>query len=135
MYIDDRISNYLEQIVQKNGLTLIHIDGTELDPDVANGRKRAIIINNNYKTTFSRYFRIAHEISHLIYTRSNDTYAFSPLSKLSDETEANLHAIQILVDFYFSEIPLKQERWERRFHFIEAFGRGQITHLVEKILA
>ncbi|WP_223319824.1 hypothetical protein [Leuconostoc mesenteroides] len=56
MYIDDRISNYLEQIVQKNGLTLIHIDGTELDPDVANGRKRAIIINNNYKTNFSRYF-------------------------------------------------------------------------------
>lgn len=135
MYIDDRISNYLEQIVQKNGLTLIHIDGTELDPDVANGRKRAIIINNNYKTNFSRYFRIAHEISHLIYTRSNDIYAFSPLSKLSDKTEANLHAIQILVDFYFSEIPLKQERWERRFHFIEAFGLGQITHLVEKILA
>ncbi|WP_273716622.1 ImmA/IrrE family metallo-endopeptidase [Leuconostoc mesenteroides] len=135
MYIDDRISNYLEQIVQKNGLTLIHIDGTELDPDVANGRKRAIIINNNYKTNFSRYFRIAHEISHLIYARSNDTYAFSPLSKLSDETEANLHAIQILVDFYFSEIPLKQKRWERRFHFIEAFGLGQITHLVEKILA
>ena len=73
MYIDDRISNYLEQIVQKNGLTLIHIDGTELDPDVANGRKRAIIIKNNYKTNFSRYFRIANEISHLIYERSNDT--------------------------------------------------------------
>ncbi|MGO0155241.1 ImmA/IrrE family metallo-endopeptidase [Leuconostoc mesenteroides] len=135
MYIDDSISNYLDQIVQKNGLILIHIDGKELDPDVANGRKRAIIINNNYKTNFSRYFRIAHEIAHLIYTRSNDTYTFSPLSKLSDETEANLHAIQILIDFYFSEIPLKQDRWERRFHFIEAFGLGQIIHLVEKKLA
>ena len=58
MYIDDRISNYLEQIVQKNGLTLIHIDGTELDPDVANGRKRAIIINNNYKTNLFIIFII-----------------------------------------------------------------------------
>ncbi|GMA70213.1 hypothetical protein GCM10025879_14590 [Leuconostoc litchii] len=133
MYIDEKISAYLEKIITINHLTLLYIDGTTFDPDVANVQKKAIIVNKNYQTKFSIYFRIAHEISHLIYTTSNTTYTFSPLSKLSDEKEANLHAIQILADFYFSENQT-HSRWERRFQFIETFGLGQIVHLVEKIL-
>ena len=44
---------YLENIIDLNHITIIHLSGTTYDPDVVNIQKKAIIINNNYQSNFS----------------------------------------------------------------------------------
>ncbi|MBZ5964636.1 ImmA/IrrE family metallo-endopeptidase [Leuconostoc gelidum subsp. gelidum] len=127
------VINYLENIIQTNHITLIHISCSSYDPDVVNTQKRAIIINRNYQTHFSYHFRLAHEIAHLL-TETTHTYNFSQLAKSTSEKKANLTGIKILADCYFSDHQSKIMCWERRFQFIETFGLGQLTHLVEHVL-
>lgn len=128
------VLDYLEEIIQINHITLIHVSGTIYDPDVVNSQKRVIIINRSFQTSFSYYFRIAHEISHLLSDRQHDTYNFSQLSKSTAEKQANLQGIKILADYYFTDEQSQKARWERRFAFIETFKLGPLTHLVEKVL-
>ncbi|MEX0381318.1 ImmA/IrrE family metallo-endopeptidase [Leuconostoc sp. MS02] len=128
------VIDYLEDIIQFNHMTLIHISGSAYDPDVVNAKKKVIIINRNYQSHFSYHFRLAHEIAHLLSDTTRTTYNFSQLAKTTAEKQANLTGIKILADFYFSDNQSKKMCWERRFPFIETFGLGQLTHLVEKVL-
>ncbi|MBZ5985094.1 ImmA/IrrE family metallo-endopeptidase [Leuconostoc gelidum subsp. gasicomitatum] len=125
---------YLENIIDLNHITIIHLSGTAYDPDVVNIQKKAIIINNNYQSNFSYEFRIAHELAHLLCTTSSENYNLSLLTKNDIEKQANIDGIQLLINFYFSEIASGKLRWNYRFQFISTFGLGPLTHLVEKIL-
>ncbi|MGY3742679.1 ImmA/IrrE family metallo-endopeptidase [Leuconostoc inhae] len=127
------VTDYLENIIQNNHITLIHVSGSSTDPDVVNAKKKVIIINRHYQTHFSYHFRLAHEIAHLL-SETTHTYNFSQLSKATSEKQANLTGIKLLSDCYFSEHQSHIMRWERRFQFIETFGLGQLTHLVEHVL-
>lgn len=115
-------------------IQVISMPSDSSDSDMSNINKRVIIFNPNFETSFSVPFRIAHEMSHILYGSSSKTYTFSPLSKKTEEIEANLHGIQILADIFFWDYYSATQRWEYRYRFIELFDLQPITHLVEKCL-
>lgn len=124
----------LEFTMQANNVKLIVVHGTTFDADLSNKSKRTVIINPNFNTTFSLPFRIAHELAHVLYGENSKTYLFSPLSKKTEETNANLLGIKLLSDIFFSEYTSNTQRWENRFNFIEVFDLHPLTHLVERVL-
>lgn len=124
----------LELTMQANNVKLIVVHGTTFDADLSNKSKRTVIINPNFNTTFSLPFRIAHELAHVLYGENSKTYLFSPLSKKTEETNANLLGIKLLSDIFFSEYTSNTQRWENRFNFIEVFDLHPLTHLVERVL-
>lgn len=124
----------LEFTMQANNVKLIVVHGTKFDADLSNKSKRTVIINPNFNTTFSLPFRIAHELAHVLYGENSKTYLFSPLSKKTEETNANLLGIKLLSDIFFSEYTSNTQRWENRFNFIEVFDLHPLTHLVERVL-
>lgn len=124
----------LELTMQANNVKLIVVHGTTFDADLSNKSKRTLIINPNFNTTFSLPFRIAHELAHVLYGENSKTYLFSPLSKKTEETNANLLGIKLLSDIFFSEYTSNTQRWENRFNFIEVFDLHPLTHLVERVL-
>lgn len=124
----------LEFTMQANNVKLIAVHGTTFDADLSNKSKRTVIINPNFNTTFSLPFRIAHELAHVLYGENSKTYLFSPLSKKTEETNANLLGIKLLSDIFFSEYTSNTQRWENRFNFIEIFDLHPLTHLVERVL-
>lgn len=124
----------LEFTMQANNVKLIVVQGTTFDADLSNKSKRTVIINPNFNTTFSLPFRIAHELAHVLYGENSKTYLFSPLSKKTEETNANLLGIKLLSDIFFSEYTSNTQRWENRFNFIEVFDLHPLTHLVERVL-
>lgn len=123
-----------ELTMQANNVKLIVVHGTIFDADLSNKSKRTVIINPNFNTTFSLPFRIAHELAHVLYGENSKTYLFSPLSKKTEETNANLLGIKLLSDIFFSEYTSNTQRWENRFNFIEVFDLHPLTHLVERVL-
>ena len=124
----------LEFTMQANNVKLIVVHGTTFDADLSNKSKRTVIINPNFNTTFSLPFRIAHALAHVLYGENSKTYLFSPLSKKTEETNANLLGIKLLSDIFFSEYTSNTQRWENRFNFIEVFDLHPLTHLVERVL-
>ncbi|CAM3098625.1 ImmA/IrrE family metallo-endopeptidase [Leuconostoc rapi] len=134
MLIQPDVDTYLENIIKANNITLIQITGDQYGPDVVSVKKKVIIMNLNYRTSFSYHFRMAHELAHLLSDAPKLTYNHSQLSKGSAEHQANLYGIKLLADYYFSEEQSKKDHWDRRFQFIETFGLSRLTHLVEKTL-
>ena len=130
----DAIQEYFERIIYQNKLTILHLHGSAYDPDVVNLNKRVIIINCNYETHFSYDFRVAHEIAHLLHQLSSSNYHRNYIAKVTIEKRAHIDAIQLLLDFYFADLTSLKWRWDNRFNFINAFGLGPLTHLVERLL-
>ena len=124
----------LNNRIAESKIQVISMPSNSSDSDMSNINKRVIIFNPNFETSFSVPFRIAHEMSHILYGSSSKTYTFSPLSKKTEEIEANMHGIQILADIFFGDYYSTTQRWEYRYRFIELFDLQPITHLVEKCL-
>lgn len=128
------ISEILNDKIAEFKITVISVASDTSNADMSNINKRVIIFNPNFKTSFSVPFRIAHEMSHILYGKSSETYTFSPLSKKDEEIKANLNGIRILADIFFADYYSRAQRWEYRYRFIELFDLQPITHLVEKCL-
>lgn len=125
----------LEFKMKSDHINLIEVRGAPFDADISNKSKRTVIINPNFDTPFSLPFRIAHEMAHVLYGDESKTYLFSPLSKKTEETTANLFGIKLLSDVFFSDYDSNAQRWENRFNFIEIFDLHPLTHLVERVLS
>ncbi|WP_273705968.1 ImmA/IrrE family metallo-endopeptidase [Leuconostoc mesenteroides] len=128
------VTDIVYEKIAENNINVINISASETDSDIANINKRVIVFNPNFDTTFSVPFRLAHEMSHVLYGSRSKTYTFSPLSKSTEEIEANLNGIQILADIFFDDYYSATQRWEHRYRFIELFDLQPITHLVERCL-
>ncbi|WP_273705210.1 ImmA/IrrE family metallo-endopeptidase [Leuconostoc mesenteroides] len=128
------VSEILNDKISELKITVISMPSDTSNSDISNINKRVIIFNPNFETTFSVPFRIAHEMSHILYGNGSKTYTFSPLSKSTEEIEANLNGIQILADIFFDDYYSATQRWEHRYRFIELFDLQPITHLVERCL-
>lgn len=128
------VSEILNDKISEFKITVISMPSDSSDSDMSNINKRVIIFNPNFETSFSVPFRIAHEMSHILYGSGSKTYTFSPLSKKTEEIEANMHGIRILADIFFGDYYSTTQRWEYRYRFIELFDLQPITHLVERCL-
>lgn len=128
------VSEVLNNRLAELRIKVITLPSDNSNSDMSNIKKRVIILNPNFETTFSFPFRIAHEMAHVLYSTGSKTYTFSPLSKKDEEIEANIHGIQILSDIFFGDYYTENQRWEYRYRFIELFDLQPITHLVERCL-
>ncbi|MCM0582153.1 hypothetical protein H9L19_06650 [Weissella diestrammenae] len=109
----------------------------ESTPDICYPKHRKIIINKNYNTIISIAFRLAHEMSHILYGDSDaqGVYAFSPLSKKFEERLAHENGIELIARYVYSDTPVENRNY---LNFMYEFGlpssfENTVSDIVKKI--
>ncbi|MDF7636962.1 ImmA/IrrE family metallo-endopeptidase [Leuconostocaceae bacterium ESL0958] len=100
-YYDAIIVEELEGIAYRNGIKVLRAHDLKPSvPDTTWASLRAVIMNKNADTKVSYAFRLAHELSHLMYgdTTAQNVYQFSELCKRGEELLAHQNAIEMLMD-------------------------------------
>lgn len=98
----------LENIACKNDITIL--DVYDLDPSTSDSAivpTRSVFMNYEYNKV-SYAFRLAHELSHIIYgdRSAQQVYHFSEFGKRSEELSAHCHAIEILMNIQMPTSPI-----------------------------
>lgn len=100
-YLYEEIEESLKNIATKNNVKVINVDDVKSNvPDTTWPSCKAIMMNINFNTKVSYHFRLAHELSHLLYgdTSLQDVYQFSEFGKRGEELMAHKNAIKMLME-------------------------------------
>ena len=98
--LDEEIQEALQNIATKNDVKVLNVDDVKSNvPDTTWPSCKAIMMNINFNTNVSYHFRLAHELSHLLYgdTSLQDVYQFSEFGKRGEELIAHKNAIKMLM--------------------------------------
>ncbi|WP_134644652.1 hypothetical protein [Weissella cibaria] len=100
--------NYLNIISNRNDIKVVY--SQELDaytPDLSVPSQRKIIINRKSNNNVSVAFRLAHELSHILFgsVEQNRVYAFSIGATKSSERIAHEQAMHMIVKYVFQDTP------------------------------
>lgn len=104
-YLYMQIISYLESLACNNDITLVNAeDLSENVPDTALINTRAVIMNENFDINVDYTYRLAHELSHILYGDhdAQAVYQFSEYGKRGEELLAHRNAIRMLMSI---EIP------------------------------
>lgn len=96
------ITDYLKWIAKENNIHILEIFDSDSNlKDAALPNSKLVIMNLSFNPRESYCFRLAHELSHILFGDSVDQqlYAFSPLSNKTEEMIANTNAIRLLIDY------------------------------------
>lgn len=96
----EEVLGELEKIARQNEITIFDVDNLESDtPDSSVSEARLVLMNPSYKKS-SYAFRLAHELSHIIYGNNlpEVVYQFSPYFQRGEEYEMHKHAIDMLTE-------------------------------------
>lgn len=100
-YLYEEIEESLKKIATKNNVKVLNVDDVKSNvPDTTWPSIRAIMMNINFYTKVSYQFRLAHELSHLLYgnTSLQAVYQFSEFGKRGEELIAHKNAIKMLME-------------------------------------
>lgn len=100
-YLYEEIEESLKNIATKNNVKVLNVDDVKSNvPDTTWPSCKAIMMNINFNTKVSYHFRLAHELSHLLYgdTSLQDVYQFSEFGKRGEELIAHKNAIKMLME-------------------------------------
>ncbi|CAK1224460.1 M78 family (ImmA) [Fructobacillus fructosus] len=100
-YLYEEIEESLKKIATKNDIKVLNVDDVKSNvPDTTWPSIKAIMMNINFYTKVSYQFRLAHELSHLLYgdTSLQDVYQFSEFGKRGEELLAHKNAIKMLME-------------------------------------
>ncbi|USS91994.1 ImmA/IrrE family metallo-endopeptidase [Fructobacillus americanaquae] len=89
----------LEKIAKQNTITIVDVDSLDDDDsDTSMPDNKIVFMNPAYKKS-SYAFRLAHELSHIMYGNNlpNAVYRFSPYFQRGEEYEMHKHAIDMLM--------------------------------------
>ncbi|GAK31833.1 hypothetical protein WOSG25_170160 [Weissella oryzae SG25] len=114
--------NYLYFIASENGIEVVVTDRLEShDTDIAIPAARKVIINENSSTNIDVSFRLAHELSHILFgnSESDEVYSFSIGSQRTSEINANKNALSMITKFVYLDTPLEYRNY---INFMNAFG-------------
>lgn len=77
-------------------------------PDVASPVDDSVIMNPNFETQVTYNYRLAHELSHIIYgdADAQSVYQFSEYGKRGEELLAHRNAIRMLMSIEIPSSPL-----------------------------
>lgn len=91
------------------------------DTDICIPSLNTVVINESYVTSVDVAFRLAHEMSHIIFGNDdqNAVYAFSIGSNKYSEVAADRNAIKMIAKFIYQDTPLEYRNWA---NFMTAFG-------------
>ena len=123
----DEVRTELLKIAKKNKINVTNVNDLDSStPDLSLVEFRGILMNLNLDTNVSYCFRLAHELSHIIYgdNNSNRIYGFSEYAKRGEELSAHKNAIRLLMKIEAPFSPLS---------FIEYYKiPNWLTHYVER---
>lgn len=98
-------------IADQADIKITYIEGSPSDPDVAFCNQKIINMNTNFESNISVAFRIAHEISHILFSKPSFLYTFSPYVKNKEERQTNERAIHMIARLIYEDVPKDQINW------------------------
>lgn len=98
-------------IADQADIKITYIEGSPSDPDVAFCNQKIINMNTNFESNISVAFRIAHEISHILFSKPSFLYTFSPYVKNKEERQTNERAIHMIARLMYEDVPKDQINW------------------------
>lgn len=117
-----QLRKYLEYLAHESGIDVVYsYDMGPNTTDFVMPKLKTIILNIHYQTPVSLAFRLAHEISHLLYGdySSQQLYHFSPLCVTSEERAAHVGAIHLIAKYVYQEVP---KEYRNYFEFMDILG-------------
>lgn len=108
-YVYPDIVNALELKAKNSGTVLILADDLMSHvPDTALIKNKAIIMNMNFQVNVDYCYRLAHELSHILYGDhdAQAVYQFSEFGKRGEELLAHKNAIRLLMSIKLPSSPL-----------------------------
>lgn len=107
-YLYMQITSSLESLACNNDITLINAeDLSENVPDTALINTRAVIMNKQFDINVDYTYRLAHELSHILYgdKDAQAVYQFSEYGKRGEELLAHRNAIRMLMSIEMPSSP------------------------------
>ena len=104
-YLYMQITSSLENLACNNYISVINADDLSTNvPDTALVNTRAVIMNKQFDVNVDYAYRLAHELSHILYGDhdAQAVYQFSEYGKRGEELLAHRNAIKMLMSI---EIP------------------------------
>lgn len=104
----DEITDELITLAKRRFVSIYYLNMKSETPDIASPFDDTIIINPNFKTNVSFNYRLAHEISHILYgdREAQAVYQFSEYGKRGEELLAHKNAIKILMSIKMPSSPI-----------------------------
>lgn len=115
-YLYTQITSSLESLAYNNGITLVNAeDLSENVPDTALINTRAVIMNKQFDINVDYTYRLAHELSHILYgdKDAQAVYQFSEYGKRGEELLAHKKAIKMLMSI---EMPTTVNGFMEYYH-------------------
>ncbi|CCF24387.1 ImmA/IrrE family metallo-endopeptidase [Leuconostoc citreum] len=108
-YLYPQLVSELEDQARKNNVIVVLADNLLPHvPDTALIKNRAIIMNMNFIVSANYCYRLAHELSHILYGdhEAQAVYQFSEYGKRGEELLAHRNAIRMLMSIEMPSSPL-----------------------------
>lgn len=104
----DTITDELLRLAKRNFVSVYHLNMKSETPDVASPLDSTVIMNPNFKINVSFNYRLAHELSHILYgeVQYQSVYQFSEFGKRGEELLAHRNAIRMLMSIEMPSSPL-----------------------------
>lgn len=115
-YLYTQITSSLESLAYNNDITLVNAeDLSENVPDTALINTRAVIMNKQFDINVDYTYRLAHELSHILYgdKDAQAVYQFSEYGKRGEELLAHKKAIKMLMSI---EMPTTVNGFMEYYH-------------------
>ena len=115
-YLYMQITSSLESLACNNDITLVNAeDLSENVPDTALINTRAVIMNKQFDINVDYTYRLAHELSHVLYgdKDAQAVYQFSEYGKRGEELLAHKNAIKMLMSI---EMPTTVNGFMEYYH-------------------
>ncbi|MGR8773361.1 ImmA/IrrE family metallo-endopeptidase [Leuconostoc citreum] len=107
--ISDEVTTNLSLIAARNNIIVRdNLDLTKSTPDVCFTFDKGVVMNPNWGTHVHYHFRLAHELSHILYGdhEAQAVYQFSEYGKRGEELLAHRNAIRMLMSIEMPSSPL-----------------------------
>ncbi len=108
-YLYTQITSSLETLACNNDVSIVDADDLSTNvPDTALVNTRAVIMNKYFDVNVDYAYRLAHELSHILYGdhEAQAVYQFSEYGKRGEELLAHRNAIRMLMSIEMPSNPL-----------------------------
>lgn len=132
---EEYLKDELLALAYRQDIDILDIDTSdEYAPDIAFPFIGKIMMNPNFSTSYKYCFRLAHEIAHILYGDNSSLpyYRFSPLFMKVEENSANKHAVEIIANIVYRDVPLERRNW---LDFMNSLGlQSHFEELVKEVI-
>ncbi|PND41323.1 ImmA/IrrE family metallo-endopeptidase [Leuconostoc mesenteroides] len=123
-YLYNQINSSLEKLACENDVAIVNADDLSTNvPDTVLVNTRVIIMTRQFDINVDYAYRLAHEISHILYGdhEAQAVYQFSEFGKRGEELLAHKNAIRLLMSIELPSNPLKFISYYRVPSWIESY--------------